>query len=227
MIGKTLSHYRLVEKIGEGGMGEVYLAEDTHLDRRVALKLLPSGMTADRERLERFQREAKVVASLNHPNIVTIYSVEQAGEARFLTMELVEGKGLDQQITGVGLHLSRVFEIGIDLSDALAAAHEKGVVHRDLKPANVMMTKGGRLKVLDFGLAKLVADVTEGPTDDPERTHAITHESPLTGEGMVLGTVPYMSPEQLAGDVVDHRTDIFSLGIILYELTTGRKTVLG
>ena len=162
--GSNLLHYRIVEKIGEGGMGEVYLAEDTNLERRVALKLLPASVTADRDRLERFQREAKVVASLNHPNIVTIHSVEQAGEVRFLTMELVEGTNLGEHIPNAGVRLSRVFAIGIDLSDALAAAHEKGVVHRDLKPANIMIAKGGRLKVLDFGLAKLVSEVT-GPAE--------------------------------------------------------------
>jgi TolB-like protein/Flp pilus assembly protein TadD len=215
LIGKTLAHYEITGLLGKGGMGEVYRARDTKLERDVALKVLPAAMAADPARLERFEREAKTVAGLNHPHIVTLYSVEEADGVRFLTMELVEGQGLDQVVTADGLELSRVFDIGIAVADALAAAHEKGIVHRDLKPANVMIAKDGRAKVLDFGLAKLAE-----PEVQPE---GVTGSLALTGEGSILGTVPYMSPEQLRGAQVDHRSDIFALGILLYELATGRR----
>jgi len=222
--GQRLLHYRIVEKIGQGGMGEVYLAEDTTLKRRVALKVLPAGMASDPTRLERFQREAEAVASLNHPHIVTIYSVEQAGETRFLTMELVEGTSLDRQRKPGGLPIADVFEIGIALADALAAAHDKGVVHRDLKPPNVMRSAEGRIKVLDFGLAKLAA---ESSSEQQNPSEAPTRRGTLTGEGTLVGTVPYMSPEQVQGEPVDHRTDIFSLGVLLYELSTGARPFSG
>jgi serine/threonine protein kinase/tetratricopeptide (TPR) repeat protein len=227
--GQTIGHYRIVRLLGQGGMGAVYLAEDTKLHRQVALKTLPPEMAASPDRLERFQREAQAVAALNHPHIVTIHSVEEEGGAHFLTMELVEGESLDHSIPGGGLSLAKVFDIGIALADALAAAHEKGIVHRDLKPANVMLTKDGRVKVLDFGLAKLdvgtfgggpaghSADVSSAPTE------AAPPGESLTGAGMVMGTVPYMSPEQVGGEIVDARTDIFSLGVVLYEMATGRR----
>jgi len=220
MIGHTLSHYLITAKIGAGGMGEVYRAQDTRLKRDVALKVLPSEMASDPVRLERFQREAETVASLSHPNIVMLHSVEEAEGIRFLTMELVEGQSLDQLLPAGGMPLSRLFEIGGSLADALAAAHEKGIIHRDLKPANVMITKDGRVKVLDFGLAKLAEDAA------PSDVTAL-HTEPVTKEGMVLGTVPYMSPEQLRGETVDQRSDIFSLGVLLYEMATGRRPFLG
>jgi len=160
--GKTLSHHRIVRQIGEGGMGAVFLAEDTKLGRSVALKVLPPEMAASADRLSRFQREARSVAALNHPHIVTLHSVEEDGGIHFLTMELVEGESLDRTLPPGGLPLARVFDVGIALADALAAAHEKGIVHRDLKPANVMVTKNGRIKILDFGLAKLNADSSAG-----------------------------------------------------------------
>ena len=216
MIGRTLAHYTVVAKIGEGGMGEVFRARDTKLDRDVALKVLPPDLAGDPTRLERFQREAKTVAGLSHPNIVTLHSVEEADGVRFLTMELVEGRGLNQILSPGGLPLPQVFEYGAAIADALAAAHNKGIVHRDLKPANVMVTDDGRVKVLDFGLAKL-ADATT-PSE-----LTTTQAMPLTQEGAVLGTVPYMSPEQLRGQSIDHRTDIFSLGILLFELITGKR----
>ena len=201
-------------------MGEVYRARDTRLDRDVALKILPAGMASDPARLERFEREAKTVAGLNHPNIVTLHSVEEHDGVRFITMELVEGQGLDDLITSDGLPLAKVFEVGVAVSGALAVAHEKGIVHRDLKPANVMITKDGHAKVLDFGLAKL----TETSASSEQ---AATQVSPLTTEGAIMGTVPYMSPEQLRGGAVDHRSDIFSLGVMLYEMTTGQRPFLG
>jgi serine/threonine protein kinase/TolB-like protein/tetratricopeptide (TPR) repeat protein len=220
--GKTLSHYRLLEEIGRGGMGVVYQALDTKLDRRVALKVLPEEATADPERLERFRREAKAVAALNHPGIVTIYSVEEAEGVHFLTMELVKGRTLQEIIPESGMSLERIFQISIPLSEALAAAHERGIVHRDLKPSNIVVTEEGRVKVLDFGLAKLLLakeELSEGSIP-PTRTLA-------TAEGKVMGTVPYMSPEQVSGKGLDSRTDIFSLGIILYEMATGKRPFTG
>jgi TolB-like protein/Tfp pilus assembly protein PilF len=220
--GQTLSHYRLLEEIGRGGMGVVYRALDTKLDRHVALKVLPAEATADPDRLERFRREAKAVAALNHPGIVTIYSVEEAEGIHFLTMELVRGKTLHEVIPEEGLPLDRIFQVAIPLAEALSAAHERGIVHRDLKPSNVVVTQDGRVKVLDFGLAKLLSPKEEmGETSlPPTRTLA-------TAEGKVLGTVPYMSPEQVAGKPLDHRSDIFSLGIILYEMSIGKRPFSG
>ncbi len=234
MIGETISHYRVTAKLGEGGMGEVYLAEDTELGRQVALKVLPAEMADNPERLERFRREAKAVAALNHPNIITIYSIETAAledgeasaEVRFLTMELVEGQSLDRVIPTGGLPLSKVFDIAIPLADALAAAHEKGIVHRDLKPANVMVSEDDRLKVLDFGLAKLTSEPSDLAADD-DATRAAISSATLTREGTVMGTAPYMSPEQLQGKSVDARSDVFSFGIILYELATGQRPFKG
>ncbi len=201
-------------------MGEVYLAEDLELGRKIALKVLPESMARNPERLQRFQREAKTLASLSHPNIVTIFSVESEDGLQFLTMELLEGQTLTQLIPRSGMSLSELFDIAIPLSDALAAAHDQGIIHRDLKPGNVMVTDRGIVKVLDFGLAKQSrsADLAFDPEAPTE---------PLTGEGRVLGTVPYMSPEQLRGKPVDHRTDIFSLGILLYQMATGDRPFKG
>ena len=220
VVGQTLGHYKILEKLGAGGMGEVYLAEDTTLKRQVALKVLPPELAASQERLERFQREAETLAALDHPNIVHIYSVEEVDGVRFLTMQLVEGKRLSELISKSGMPLERIFEIAIPLADALAAAHEKGVIHRDLKPGNIMVTKTGRVKVLDFGLAKLRPELDAG-----EATALPTE--PLTDEGRILGTVPYMSPEQLEGRELEARTDIFSLGVILYEMATGERPFRG
>jgi serine/threonine protein kinase/tetratricopeptide (TPR) repeat protein len=233
VLGQTLGHYKILEKLGAGGMGEVYLAEDTTLKRQVALKVLPQDLAASQERLDRFQREAETLAALDHPNIVTIYSVEAAGvraghppskapteTIHFLTMQLVNGKPLSEMISKGGMPLERIFDIAIPLADALAAAHEKGIVHRDLKPANIMVTDNGRVKVLDFGLAKL-----RQPETGAELTKARTE--PLTEEGRILGSVPYMSPEQVEGRELDPRTDIFSLGVILYEMATGERPFHG
>ena len=220
MIGRTLSHFKITAKLGEGGMGEVYLAEDTSLKRKVALKVLPSDLASSQERLERFQREAETLAALDHPNIVTIHTVEEAEGVRFLTMQLVEGKPLSELISKGGMPLERIFEIATPLADAMAAAHEKGVVHRDLKPSNIMVTDEGRVKILDFGLAKL-----RGETATPEASQLPTEA--LTGEGRILGTMPYMSPEQLEGKEVDRRSDIFSLGVVLYEMATGERPFQG
>ncbi|MEO5935836.1 MAG: serine/threonine-protein kinase, partial [Terriglobales bacterium] len=200
-------------------MGEVYRATDAKLGREVALKVLPAEMALDPERLARFQREARAVAALNHPHIVTVYSVEEAEGVHFLTMEFVEGRALDSGIPEDGLPVARILEIAGALTEALAAAHAKGIVHRDLKPANVMVSNEGRVKVLDFGLAK---DVRAA------KANAATQTS--TGDtkaGMVMGTPAYMSPEQVAGRAVDQRTDIFSLGILLYEMATGKRPFQG
>src|SRR5262245_43123291 len=214
-------------------MGAVFLAEDTSLSRRIALKVLPPEMASNAERLERFRREAKAVAALNHPHIVTIHSVEHEGGTHFLTMELVEGDSLDRSIPPTGLPLARVFDIGIALADALAAAHEKGIIHRDVKPANVMVLKDGRVKVLDFGLAKLAQEDAGGgpgaggPGVSDAATGLAARDNSLTTPGLVVGTVPYMSPEQVNGQTVDERSDIFSLGVVLYEMATGRRPFAG
>jgi len=203
--------------IGAGGMGEVYRAMDTKLGREVALKVLPAELAASPERLERFRREAKALAALDHPGIVTVYSVEEADGLHFLTMQLLEGQPLDRLIPEGGMPQDRLLAIAASLSDALAAAHEKGIVHRDLKPANVMVTKAGRVKVLDFGLAQVTASEEETARGSELST------AMRTRDGIVMGTVPYMSPEQVQGRAVDRRTDIFSLGVILYEMATGRR----
>jgi len=216
--GTRLGNYEIVGPLGAGGMGEVYRARDTRLGREVALKVLPADVAADSGRLARFENEARTVAGLNHPNIVTLFSIEDADTTRFLTMELVEGQSLDRHVAPGGLPIARVVELGIALADALAAAHEKGVVHRDLKPANVMLTREGRVKVLDFGLAKLA-------TSDP---HAdATLAAPLSMPGQIVGTLPYMAPEQVRGEALDSRTDVFALGIMLYELASGRRPFQG
>ncbi|MGB5815893.1 MAG: serine/threonine-protein kinase, partial [Thermoanaerobaculia bacterium] len=221
MIGTTLGHYKIVGKLGHGGMGEVFRAEDTKLKREVALKVLPSDLSGDEERLSRFQREAESIAALNHPNIVTIYSVEEDGGTHFLTMELVGGKSLDKIIQKNGLPLDEVFDIAVPFADALSSAHEKGIIHRDLKPANVMVSEECRVKILDFGLAKLLQESDEAQSADDQATEA------LTEEGRILGTIPYMSPEQVQGRELDARSDIFSLGIILYEMVTGDRPFAG
>jgi serine/threonine protein kinase/tetratricopeptide (TPR) repeat protein len=216
--GRRLGPYEILSALGSGGMGEVYRARDPKLGRDIALKILPANMAANAARLERFSREARALAALNHPNIVTIYSTEESGGVPFLTMELIVGTPLDRVIPKAGLPVADLLEIAIPLCDAIAAAHERHLTHRDLKPANVMISHDGRVKVLDFGLA------TFGRCE-PETEDEIPLE--LTRQGAVLGTVPYMSPEQVRGKIVDHRTDIFSLGIMLYEMATGSRPFHG
>jgi serine/threonine protein kinase len=220
MIGKNLAHYRIIEKLGAGGMGEVYVAEDTKIGRQVALKVLPPEM-ATGERLMRFEREAKAVATLDHPNIVTIHSVEEAEGIHFYTMQLVKGKTLTELLPKKGLPLSKLLEIAIPLADAVSVAHEQGITHRDIKPDNLMLGGAGRLKILDFGLAKLKQEYAdEVPGSELPTEHR-------TEEGRILGTVAYMSPEQAEGKTVDHRSDIFSIGILLYEMATGERPFQG
>lgn len=218
-MDETIGPYRIVRALGAGGMGEVFLAEDSRLRRRVALKILPQRLAADPAYLQRFEREAKALAALNHPNIVTIYSLEVEGDRRFLTMEYVEGKTLAQLIPTGGMPVAALLTVAIPLADAIDAAHRHGIVHRDLKPANAMVSDEGRLKVLDFGLAQL-ACLDAVPADRPT-------VDALTRAGQVLGTCAYMSPEQAEGRALDARSDIFSLGTILYEMATGRRPFEG
>jgi serine/threonine protein kinase/tetratricopeptide (TPR) repeat protein len=217
--GDHLGPYKILASIGAGGMGEVYRAQDAKLGRDVALKVLPAEMAHDSERLARFHREAKALAQLDHPNIVTIHSVEECNGVHFLTMQLVEGRSLDRVIPASGLPLEQIVEIARALGNALAVAHDKGIVHRDLKPGNVMVTNEGHVKVLDFGLAKDVRAANGGDL-------TLTSDS-QTQIGVVMGTPTYMSPEQAAGRLLDHRTDIFSLGVVLHEMATGRRPFEG
>jgi eukaryotic-like serine/threonine-protein kinase len=219
MVGKQIGHYRIERLLGSGGMGEVYVADDLKLGRRVALKVLTTELAGDPHRRERFEREARAAAALNHPNIVTIHSVEEVDGVPFLTLELLDGSTLAEIVPSAGLPLDRLLALAIPLTDAVGAAHQAGITHRDLKPANVMVTSDGRVKVLDFGLAKLREEVRS--TADTMPTAA------LTGEGRIVGTVMYMSPEQAEGKPVDQRSDVFSLGIILYEMATGVRPFAG
>ncbi len=229
LTGQTISHYRILEKLGAGGMGVVWKARDTRLDRFVALKFLPTAEMSDPERKRRFVQEAKSASALNHPNIVTIYDIGQAGpegrSADFIAMELVTGKTLGQLIPSKGMRLNEALQYATQVADALAAAHAAGIVHRDLKPGNVMVGDNGRVKLLDFGLAKL----TERIEHDPEGSTATIagQEGPQTEEGLIIGTAAYMSPEQAEGKKLDARSDIFSFGSVLYEMVTGRRAFQG
>jgi serine/threonine protein kinase/Flp pilus assembly protein TadD len=217
--GQNIAHFRMIAKIGEGGMCEVWKAVDTHLDREVAIKILPPDFRDDADRVARLEKEAKAVAALNHPNIVTIHSIEEHGGERFITMELLPGRPLSDQIPAGGFPLKRFFDLAIPMIDAVSAAHAQGIVHRDLKPANVMLSDEGVVKVLDFGLARSreepVVEMSQATTETLDR------------EGRISGTRSYMTPEQIEGRPVDHLSDIFSLGIILYEMATGRLPFRG
>jgi len=218
--GSLLGPYEIIGPLGAGGMGEVYRAHDPRLGRDVALKVLPATTANDPAALERFTREARAVAALNHPHIVTIHSTEEVAGVRFITMELIEGRTLDRAIPPGGVSLAQFFEIAIAMADALAAAHDKQILHRDLKPGNVMLTDAGRVKVLDFGLARAIDVVAAGRGDDATR-------AAVTGEGTILGTTAYMSPEQIEAKPLDTRSDLFALGVVMYELLAGERPFRG
>ncbi len=223
MIGKTFSHYKILEQLGKGGMGEVYLADDLSLNRKVALKFLPDVFTGDPERMARFEREAKLLASLNHQNIAAIYGLEQANGNKFLVLEYVEGETLRARLNKGALSIEDTLTICLQIAEGLKSAHKKGIIHRDLKPANVMITADEKVKILDFGLAKALADKTQS-IDSPQ-TPTLT--GPMTRQGVILGTAAYMSPEQARGKTVDKRADIWAFGCVLFEMLTGRAAFSG
>src|SRR5881397_121670 len=223
LIGRTIGHYKLSEQIGTGGMGEVYLATDVTAGRKAALKLLPMRFTGDAERLKRFQQEARAVVALNHPNILTVYEIGEDHSTHYIASELIEGETLRQRLVRGRMEVGEAVDIAIQVASALAAAHETGIVHRDIKPENIMLRPDGYVKVLDFGIAKLAESAFAEATADGAGSMTLAE----TNLGSILGTVRYMSPEQARGAQVDKRTDVWSLGVVLYEMVTGHAPFIG
>jgi serine/threonine-protein kinase len=224
MIGKTLGHYEITSQLGKGGMGEVFQAKDQKLGRDVAIKVLPDEFAKDTDRIARFQREAKLLASLNHPNIAAIYGLEESEGTNFLVLELVEGDTLADRIKAGPVPVEEALKLALQIAEALEAAHEKGVIHRDLKPANIKVTPDGKVKILDFGLAKAFAgeQADLNLSNSPTLTYSPTLSEMATQQGVILGTAAYMSPEQARGKSVDKRADIWAFGCVLFEMLTGR-----